>query len=160
VAHVDPGAEHTGAVGELAYLSRLITPSGAGLFGHRLGHIDRVDVYETVSTDGNTWDVLFLSYYHPTKSRKAPTGYRLATPGERPAFITCTNFRVDGFPFPMEAAISACMRRALGFPLRPPNVAELLTSARFVRTLDHNTRIAELADLGIESAASYKDAGG
>ena len=43
-----------GVVGELTYLSRLVTPSGAGLFGHRLGHIDRIDVYETVSTDGMT----------------------------------------------------------------------------------------------------------
>ena len=122
--------------------SRLVTPSGAGLFGHRLGHVDGVDVYETVSTDGETWDVIFLSLYHPRKSRKAPTGYRLSKAGERPAFITCTNFRVDGFPFPMEAAIRKCMRRILGFPVRPPNVAELLTSARFVRMPDQNVRLA------------------
>jgi len=149
-----------GAVGELAYLSRLVTPSGAGLFGHRLGHIGKVDVYETVNTDGKTWDIIFLSYYHPRKSRKAPTGYRLSKAGERPIFITCTNFRVDGFPFPMEAAIRECMRRVLGFPVRPPNVAELLTSARFVRTPDQNARLAEMAELGMEPAASYKDAGG
>lgn len=149
-----------GAVGELAYLSRLVTPSGAGLFGHRLGHIDRVDVYETVSTDGKTWDVLYLSVYHPRKGRKAPSGYRLARARKRPPFITCTNFRVDGFPFPMEAAIRECMRRVIGFPVRPPNAAELLTSARFVRTPDQNARLSALADLGIEPAASYRDAGG
>ena len=33
-------------------------------------------------------------------------------------------------PLPMEAAIRECMRRLLGLPIRPPNVAELLTSAR------------------------------
>ncbi len=149
-----------GPIGELAYLSRLVTPSDAGLFGHRLGHLDSVDVYETVSTDGKTWDVIFLSYYHPRKSRKAPTGYRLSRGSERPAFITCTNYRVDGFPFPMEAAIRECMRRLLGFPVRPPNVAELLTSARFVRTPNQNMRLAELTDLGMELAASYNDGGG
>ena len=149
-----------GVVGELSYLSRLVTPSGAGLFGHRLGHVDGVDVYETVSTDGETWDVIFLSFYHPRKSRNAPTGYQLSKAGERPAFITCTNFRVDGFPFPMEAAIRKCMRRVLGFPVRPPNVAELLTSARFVRMPDQNVRLAELEDLGMEPSASYKDTGG
>lgn len=149
-----------GAVGEIAYLSRLVTPSGAGLFGHRLGHIDTVDVYETVSSDGETWDVFYLSFYHPRKSRKTPTGHRLATGRERPPFITCTNFRVDGFPFPMEAAIRKCMRRVIGFPVRPPNVAEFLTSARFVRMPGQNARLAALADLGIEPAASYRDAGG
>lgn len=148
-----------GVVGELTYLSALVTPSGAGLFGHRLGHIDRVDVYETVSTDGRAWDILFLSYYHPRKSRKAPSDYRLLKVDERPIFITCTNFRVDGFPLPMEAAIRGCMRRVLGFPLRPPDVAELLTSARFIRTSDQNARLAKLADLGMEPAANYKDIG-
>ena len=92
-----------GPVGELAYLSRLVTPSGAGFFGHRLGHIGRVDVYEIVSIDGRIWDVNFLNFYHPRKSCKAPSGYRLSNVGERPTFITCTNFRVDGFPFPMES---------------------------------------------------------
>ena len=56
-----------GAFGELAYLSRLITASGTGFFGHRLGHIDKVDVYEIVSTDGRAWDVIYLSFYHPKK---------------------------------------------------------------------------------------------
>ena len=149
-----------GPVGELAYLSRLVTPSGAGLFGHRRGRIEMVDAYETVSTDGKTWDVFYLNFYHPRKSRKAPAGYRLSRAGERPAFITCTNFRVDGFPYPMEAAIKECTRRVLGFPVRPPNMAELLTSARFVRTPDQNARLATLADLGVVSAASYRDAGG
>ena len=146
-----------GVVGELAYLSRLVTSSGAGLFGHRLGRIGRVDVYETVSTDGNNWDILFLCFYHPRKSRKAPSGYRLSRVGERPIFITCTNFRVDGFPFPMEAAIRECMRRVLGFPLCPPNVPETLTSARFLRTPDHNAQLAELSEFGMEPTASHKD---
>lgn len=149
-----------GVVGELVYLSKLVTSTGAGLFGHRLGHIDKVDVYETVSTDGATWDIIFFSYYHPRKSRKTPTGYGYSKHGERPSFITCTNFRVDGFPFPMEAAIRECMRRMLGIPIRPPNVAELLVSGRFVRTPEQSRRLAELADLQMEQAASYKDVGG
>lgn len=149
-----------GPVGELAYLSRLITSSGSGIFGHRLGHIDKVDVYETVSTDGDVWDVLFLSFYHPRKSRKAPVGYRLAGARERPAFITCTNFRVESFPHQMEAAIRECMRQVMGFPVRPPNVAELLRSGRFVRTPVQNVRLAKLAELRIEQAADYRGAGG
>ena len=74
--------------------------------------------------------------------------------------VRITDFRVDGFPFPLEAAIRECMRRVLGFLVRPPNVAELLISTRFVLTSDQNVRLAELASHGIEPAASYRDAGG
>ena len=70
-----------------------------------------------MSTDGTFWDVLFLSFYHPRKSQKAPLGYRMAGARERPAFVTCTNFRVEGFPHPMEEAIRECMRQVLGFPV-------------------------------------------
>ena len=149
-----------GAVGEIVYLSRLVTPSGAGLFGHRLGRIDRVDVYETVSTDGRIWDIIFLDYYHPRKSHKAPTGYGLSKAEGRPIFITCTNFRVDSFPFPIEAAIRECMRRVIGFPVRPPNVANLLTSGHFVCPSEHTARLAQLHGLGVEPAANFKDVGG
>ena len=149
-----------GAVGEIVYLSRLLTPSGAGLFGHRLGHIDRVDVYETVGTDGRNWDIIFFDYYHPRKSRKAPTGYELSKIGVRPIFVTCTNFRVDNFPFPIEAAIRECMRRVIGFPVSPPNVANLLTAGHFVCSSEHNARLAQLRDFALEPAANFRDVGG
>ena len=54
-------------------------------------------MYETVGTDGLFWDVLFLTFYHPRKSRKAPAGYPFARAEERPPFITCTNFRVENW---------------------------------------------------------------
>ena len=149
-----------GAVGEIVYLSRLVIPSGAGLFGHRLGHIDRVDVYETVSTDGRNWDIIFFDYYHPRKSRTVPTGYGLSKVGDRPKFVTCTNFRVDSFPFPIEAAIRECMRRIIGIPVSPPNVANLLTSGHFACPSEHTARLAQLHDLGLEPAGNFKDVGG
>lgn len=149
-----------GPLGELTYLSSLVGASGAALFGHRLGHIGRVDVYETVSTDGKTWDVIFLSYYHPRKSRKAPAGYKIVKAREHSPYITCINFRVIGFPFPMEDAIRECMRRVSGFPVQPPNVAQLLASSRFVRSPGQSARLAGLAALGMEPAPSYRGAGG
>ncbi len=148
-----------GPIGEVTYLSRLIASSGATPFRHRLGHIDTVDVYETVSIDGRYWDVIFLNYYHPRKSRQAPCGYRLSKPGPARLFIRWTNLRVDGFPLPMEAAIKECMRRILGIPVRPLKVAEILTSIPFLRAPNHCARPGELADLGMESATSYRDAG-
>ena len=148
-----------GPIGEIAYLSRLATPSGAALFGHRLCHIGKLDVYENVSTDGNTWDVFYLSFYHPRKSHKTPTGYLLPQIGERPAFITCTNLRVHDFPYAMEGAIRECMSRVLGIPVRPQNIADVLDSARFERTPEQMARIAILVAIGIKPAPIFEDAG-
>ena len=64
-----------GPIGEVSYLSRLVTQSRESVFGHRIGHFDRIDVYEFVGIDGIEWDILYLSMYHPRNSRKAPRGY-------------------------------------------------------------------------------------
>ena len=146
-----------GPTGEITYLSKLVTPSGVGLFAHRLGSIDRIDVYETVSTDEKVWDILFFSYYHPRKSRKVPIGYQFADVHKRPPLITSTNFRVEDFPFSMRAAIRECSRRVLGFPLAPPGMPEQLKGG-FIRSLDQNARLTELLSLGLFPASGFKDA--
>lgn len=45
-----------GPLGELTWLSRLLTVSGAKVFFHRLGSIGTIDLFETVSEDGSMWD--------------------------------------------------------------------------------------------------------
>ena len=137
-----------------------VTSSGAGLSGHHLGQIDSVDVYETESDDGKAGDILFPRYYHPRTISEVLSVYRLSKPGERPAFITYTDFRVDGSPYPTEAVIRERMRRELGFPVPPLNMAETLTFARFIRAPDQNAGLAEVTELGIGPAASYMEAGG
>lgn len=42
-----------GPIGQLAYLSRLETQSGQRILFHRLGAIDKVDVFEAVTFDGS-----------------------------------------------------------------------------------------------------------
>ena len=65
-----------GPIGQLAYLSRLETLSGQRILFHRIGAIDRVDVFEAVSFNGSEWFILFVDLYHPRRSRLTPDGFR------------------------------------------------------------------------------------
>src|SRR3546814_8182704 len=65
-----------GPIGQLAYLSRLETQSGQRILFHRLGAIDKVDVFEAVTFDGSGWFIFFVDLYHPRRSRLTPDGFR------------------------------------------------------------------------------------
>ncbi len=65
-----------GPIGQLAYLSRLETQSGQRILFHRLGAIDKVDVFEAVTFDGSGWFIFFVDLYHPRRSRLTPNGFR------------------------------------------------------------------------------------
>lgn len=135
-----------GPVGELIYLSTLSTHTGHPVLAHRLGSINTVDVYETVSFDGRFWDLLFLSLYHPRKSRRVPEGYRWV--GET-KFVYAVNRRLQNFPFEMPDAISACTKSLLGLPLRPPQVRECIERCTFARSNDHNLKLSLITHLGL-----------
>ena len=70
-----------GPLGEIKYLSRLHIKNGPGVIFHRLGSVNvpqlnlPVDVFETVSLDGEVWDILYISMYHPRRSTKIPKSY-------------------------------------------------------------------------------------
>ena len=76
-----------GPLGELIYLSNLRTANSQQIMFHRLGSISNVDIYETVSLDGAIWDILFLHQYHPRKSQRSPSGYRIVTGTERNSLL-------------------------------------------------------------------------
>lgn len=86
-----------GAIGELAYLSRLETSQGERLLFHRIGAIDTVDVFEAVTYSGNGWFVFFVDMYHPRRSRQAPEGFVIAKePRQFSGFHNfCKNFPYD-----------------------------------------------------------------
>ncbi|GAB3727142.1 hypothetical protein GCM10028862_03360 [Luteimonas pelagia] len=65
-----------GPIGQLAYLSRLETQTGQRIIFHRLGAIDKVDVFEAVTFDGSGWFIFFVDFYHPRRSRLTPNGFR------------------------------------------------------------------------------------
>ena len=71
-----------GPLGQIIYLSRLRTNAESPVMFHRVraeeGNAGAVDVYEVLSLDGAVRETLFLSMYHPRKSRKVPHGYSYA----------------------------------------------------------------------------------
>ncbi len=68
-----------GPIGEMAYLSKLLTDAGEHLLFHRYGSVDFIDVYEAVTFSGGQWFIFYLDMYHPRKSRLAPRGFRLSS---------------------------------------------------------------------------------
>lgn len=135
-------------IGEIIYLSNLITSNASFLLSHRLGSLNSIDVYELVSADGAQWDILFLSYYHPRKLRKAPTGLTIRTPGKAAPYIFATNSYVPSFPVGMSDAVAESSQRILGVPLRSPLIREALERGSFRRPAVHMAKLKALSALG------------
>ena len=133
-----------GPVGELIYLSSLVSEDGQEILFHRLGSINQIDIYETVSIDGKKWDVLFFSLYHPRKSKNAPTGYSISTDRDKPA-IFGTNDKIDNFPYDLRRAIMNTTKEMFGVPMPPPQVEQAEQSVKFQQTGDQEDRVRSLA---------------
>ena len=144
-----------GPMGQVSYLSRLITRSGQSMFGHRIGHIDRIDVYEIVSINGKEWDVLYLSMYHPRNSRKSPSGYSFAQTSNLGPIFTCVNSKVNEFPYKIDVAIRGYMRTKVGYPLCPTNLGKYLEPIDFTRPTEQLDRLKEADRLGMEPSSNY-----
>lgn len=65
-----------GPIGQLAYLSKLETVKGERILFHRIGAVNTIDVFETVTFSGSEWFILFVDLYHPRRSRLTPEGFR------------------------------------------------------------------------------------
>ena len=116
-----------GPLGGLIYLSNLrVERGGAPLLFHRLGSINDVDLYETVSFDGKDWAILCLDMYHPRKSRRSPNGYKIADDKDRRHVLYGTNVFVEVFPERLPEAISRTYERMLGGKMRPREVREAI----------------------------------
>ena len=109
-----------GPIGELVYLSSLTTQ------------------------DGRRWDILFLSMYHPRKSRTAPSGYSIANVCERP-LLYGTNRRVGSFPYGLQEAIRNTTVEMFGIPMRPPQVRQAEESVKFQRPHEQEDRVRSLS---------------
>lgn len=109
-----------GPFGELIYISNLNLESGVGVIAHRLGSVDKKDVYELVALDGSRWDLLYFNMYYNRKSRLLPTGYIAA---EEPArFLMAVNVYVSSFPGGFYEAMGETSKRIIGIPLVSPEL--------------------------------------
>ena len=122
-----------GFIGELVYISQLRTSGGVQMIGHRLGAVGQVDVFELMSIDGRSWDLLYFDLYHPRKSRSVPSGYRLV----ESSFYYATNKRVANFPRGFRGAMSECTESFLGIPLVAPDLFDDTRIDRFERPTLH-----------------------
>lgn len=110
-----------GPIGSVAYLSKLETLGGQGLFFHRLGSNNKVDFYEVVTMDGKTWEVFCLDMYHSRQSSLAPKGFRLKT---TPCQFTGFNKFCDNFPYDYEACKVMERESGLSIAYAPIQLAE------------------------------------
>src|SRR5262249_31872827 len=104
-----------GLLGELIYLSNLQTADSEHVMFHRLGSINKVDIYETVSLDGAMWDILFLHQYHPRKSKRSPSSYQTVPVTERNRVLLGTNDFLATFPHHLPDVVAKTSERLLGF---------------------------------------------
>ena len=127
-----------GAIGELAYLSKLETSQGERLLFHRIGAIDKTDVFEAVTFSGSEWYIFFVDMYHPRKSRIAPPGFRIS-PDVR-QFSGFHNHCKD-FPYDFETAkqATADLLRVAYVPLG--NVVPQLRRKVFERPTAHKLKV-------------------
>ncbi len=124
-----------GPLGEVVYLSRLRTGAGSPVMFHRLGSQEGltgfVDAYEVLSLDGSLREKLYLSMYHPRKSRKVPRGFTYAARLDAENFTYGVSHRVSRFPEKLDAHIRKWQMDKLGIPLPVHRVREAVNGSRF-----------------------------
>ena len=135
-----------GYLGEIVYLSLLKSPEGKHLIFHRLGALNGIDVYETVSLDGTHWDILYFSMYHPRRSRKAPLDYSLLD-SNQPFLLLGTNLYLPEFPHGLRQAIMELTINILGMPMYPPIIREIEEQNNFVRPAEHCTTLSKVRQM-------------
>jgi hypothetical protein len=144
-----------GPLGEMIYLSSLRTVTSQKIMFHRLGSIRNVDAFETVSFDGAVWDIFFFDLYHPRKSRRAPTAYRIAAGAERDRFLLGANEFVASFPDQLPDAISNTNGRLFNTRMRPRQVREAIDRIIFKRPADYQMRLNSVMAM-LEAKAATK----
>jgi len=126
-----------GPLGEVMYLSRLRTDAGSPIMFHRVRAEEGpepgkpVDVYEVLSLDGKVRETLFLSMYHPRKSRKVPHGYAYAAKLDGENFIYGVSHIVPRFPAKLDAHIRKWQMDRFGAPMPVHRVREAVNGSRF-----------------------------
>jgi hypothetical protein len=127
-----------GQLGELTYLSRLVSGSGERFVFHRLGSIDTTDVYEVVTVTGREWLILYVDMYHPRRSRKAPEGLRLVESPQQ--FSGFPEYR-PSFPYDFAAAKDAVSKGIVLGYVRRNFIDEGISKKAFQRPAQHASEL-------------------
>jgi hypothetical protein len=122
-----------GPIGELVYISSMALPGGCAIMGHRLGSLNKIDIFETIALDGSRWDILFFDMYHTQKSKRLPRGYQESSQ----PFLLATNTMVPAFPCGMYEEMRTCTERMIGTPLVSPQLRDERSFQGFSRPTGH-----------------------
>jgi hypothetical protein len=120
-----------GVIGEVIYLSMLRTSTGCPVMFHRLGSENSIDIYDVLATDQSVREHLYLSMYHPRKSRKAPERYTLANKLDLDNYTYGVSSFVPDFPAKLDAHIRKWQINSLGLPCPVHRVREVINGARY-----------------------------
>jgi len=129
-----------GPIGEMKYLQRMRTSDGTLIF-HRLGSYKNefgvIDIFETVSSGGKIWDILYFDMYHPRRSTLTPSGYTFSKLDWSKGFVvgSSTNKFDPDFPF----GLSRCIKEDFG------SGGVVKDRSKFTRPLRHIERLAKLS---------------
>lgn len=155
-----------GPIGEVKYLNRLRSSDGCGFIFHRIGSIEQpgitgnVDVFEIVSVDGKTWDILYLHFYHPRRSVKCPTDYHFSEFHKiysRIPFAYGTTQTDRDFPFGIGKFIEIMNVADMGKTFARKFEKEIEDKRKFVRPEKHNQKLALAIQLMEHTKHKYKD---
>lgn len=130
-----------GPLGELIYLSGLAHETGQRILFHRLGSTGGIDIYETVTLDGDVWDIFYLDYYHPRRSKQAPAGYAFSDAKEA-MLLAGINGYYDLFPTDFDLFVHQMQSEAFGLAMCPLEIRRAVAQTRFVRPPAHLERLA------------------
>ena len=136
-----------GVLGIFKYFNKLRTSEGVPLLFHQIGSdassVSKklVDVYEVVSMDGETWDILFFDKYHPRRSNLCPSGFELV-PLQRHLkrdlpVAYGVDVHIENFPEGLPDSIEYRNKQ----PVFARHVREALAEASFTRPTDHLVKL-------------------
>lgn len=128
-----------GPVGEIAYLSRLETNQGERIIFHRIGAVENIDVFESVTFSGSSWHIFFVDFYHPRRSRLAPKGFRIA---ELPKQFSGFNKYCENFPYDFPEKKSEEKESGLSIAFIPlKEILPQIEKKSFQKPLAHKAKI-------------------
>ena len=134
-----------GPLGELLYLSSLITDDGHPVVFHRIGSLNNIDMFEVLATSGRHWDVIFLSLYYPRKSRALPSGYRFNPNQRQSRLFRGTNDFVEGFPSGIYQAALERSKQIIGIPIVDSALKDLAHLRLEKRGQSHLEKLGKLS---------------
>jgi hypothetical protein len=133
-----------GPLGEILYLSSIRLNDGRRIAFHRLGSVNEVDVFETVSFDGDAWSVLYVNMYYARKSKRTPEGFQFVSANEHnTSLIRGTNHHMANFPSSIFQTAAECSKRFFAFSIADPDL-KLLDKRAWTRPPRHLALLGQL----------------